>query len=829
MTPDGRYVAFVSEASNLVPGDTNGIPDIFVRDLQTGSTVLVSVGAVPRGLQDTAEAPDITPDGRYVAFYDSATNLVPGVPAGGDIYVRDLAANLTIWASSYARTAVPSNSVNCYNHALSADGRFVAYEASDSSAWQGNILRFSLATGFTDVVETNAEVLRANYQESRNLKITPDGRFIALVANTNSIDGSTTCIRLWGADTGGSILVSGDPDGVVTDASNSEWPSMDPTGRYVTFISSALGLVTNDVVGDFHLYFRDLEAGTTILLDADTNGVGSTSLSPGAVPGLSVDGRLVAFEYDDGSLVPSDRNRSSDIFVRDTSTGDIEVISAHHPTLGTVTPNGPSLISPNSISGDGRYVAFASEADNIVVGDTNDVRDVFVRDLATGSMKLVSAATNGLIADGVSTDGAISPDGRFVAFTSSADNLVAGDTNRKQDVFLRDLQVGSTVLVSVNTNGAGPGNYDSYDPMVSSNGLFVVFRSMASNLAPGTNYGVIENLFLRDMQAGATYKLTATGASVAPAAMTPDGRLIGYGDSTIFSGQGYVKVWDTRSRSVTYTGPFFNAVNGVALTPKGTRLVYSGGSIGSYLYAHDFTSGSNWIVSPISSGSTNLQSLRLSVNGRWLAGLQVSPYSGANKQVFLYDVLTGSSTPVSVNYISRQLANGVSDSVDISPDGRFIAYRSAATDLVPADINGVPDIFLYDRLTGANSLLTASRLTNLSADDRSLTPVFSGDGSLLLFTSWASDLIANDFNRNSDVFGYTFLTATIQSSGTAGQGPWISWPYVPGKNYRVQYKNGPNDSVWQDLPGSLTLTGNKASLQDTSAMWNQRFYRIVSY
>ena len=135
MTPDGRYVAFVSAASDLVAGDTNGIPDVFVRDLVTGTTTLASVGA--QLSQGRSEAPLITPDGRYVAFFSIATNLVPGVPqSGGEIYVRDLVGNTTIWASAYAREALKlfQNATNAvsFGHVISADGQFVAYEVSPS-------------------------------------------------------------------------------------------------------------------------------------------------------------------------------------------------------------------------------------------------------------------------------------------------------------------------------------------------------------------------------------------------------------------------------------------------------------------------------------------------------------------------------------------------------------------------------------------------------------------------------------------------------------------------------------------------------------------------
>jgi Tol biopolymer transport system component len=134
MTPDGRYVAFVSAANNLVAADTNGIADVFVRDLQAGVTTLASVGAALVSTSSGSESPDITPDGRYVAFSSTATNLVAGVPNAQDIYVRDLVGGTTIWASTGAGAAALSvlnaTRVVCCNHAISADGKFVAYEAS---------------------------------------------------------------------------------------------------------------------------------------------------------------------------------------------------------------------------------------------------------------------------------------------------------------------------------------------------------------------------------------------------------------------------------------------------------------------------------------------------------------------------------------------------------------------------------------------------------------------------------------------------------------------------------------------------------------------------
>src|SRR5262249_8547369 len=150
---------------------------------------------------------ELTPDGRYVAFSGSATNLVPGVPAGTDIYVRDLVANTTIWASSFSRTALyslpnASNAV-CFSHRISADGRFIAYETSpapvNSQNWPTNciVLRYDVQTGLTDVISTNGTILAGPPEDIKTLAMTPDGRFIAYCANPNSTPGRAAAIYLW--------------------------------------------------------------------------------------------------------------------------------------------------------------------------------------------------------------------------------------------------------------------------------------------------------------------------------------------------------------------------------------------------------------------------------------------------------------------------------------------------------------------------------------------------------------------------------------------------------------------------------------------------------
>jgi Tol biopolymer transport system component len=812
ITPDGRFVAFVSTAGDLVPGDTNGIPDVFVRDLQTGTTKLASVGAV----WGSSGAPVITPDGRYLAFYSTATNLVGGVPMGGQIYVRDLVAETTVWASAGAQAQAQAvwakTNVVSFNHALSADGQFVVYETSQSYSTSGLILRYNMTTQVTELVHTNAAVDGQVYEDIRSLAITPDGRYVAFLANTNDTSGQTTCVDVWDAQTGNITLASGDLDGAVAAYSICEWPAISSNGRFVAFLSGGLNLVTNDTPGDYHLYLRDLQSGTTALVDADTNGVGA-DIGPDAAPSMSADGRFVAFDATDGALVPNDRNHAFDVFVRDSVGGVTELTSAHDPTLPSLTPTGGSELAVTSVSGDGRFIAFSSTADDIVAGDTNQLQDIFVRDLFYGTNVLVSVNTNGVSGNGTSTDPAISADGRYVAFTSYANDLVPGDTNNARDVFVRDLKMGSTTLVSVNTNGTGPGNSASYSPVISTDGRFVLFQSLARNIAQGIVLGA--NLFIRDRQAGITYALNSPGYS---ASMTPDGRFVFYN----FDSKPTVIVWDSLAVRNIFTNAIAspNAGAALAISSDGKLAAYG---ISGGLHIIDLAASVDRIIDNTGYSFNNLS---FSGDGRLLTCVR-TPRSYATNQVYLYDTQTGSATLVSASSPSGLPGNASSDSPQISRDGRFVAYRSAASDLVAGDNNGVPDIFLYDALNGANTLLSASRFGG-APDNRSLTPAFSGDGRTLFFGSWASDLVRQDFNQNSDIFEFSFFYIDAQPVAAVGQGTMLSWPYSPGKNYQAQFKDSLGDTNWHDLTGTWTNTGNKAWLHDATQT-QQRFYRVLTH
>src|SRR5439155_25832392 len=237
---------------------------------------------------------------------------------------------------------------------------------------------------------------------------------------------------------------------------------------------------------------------------------GGNSDSSGSV--ISADGRFVLFLSSASNLSTNDDGgrRFVDVFVRDRTDHTTTLVSVNQ--TGTGGGNGHS-VSP-VISADGRYVAFESEASNLIVNDTNNASDVFVRDLVTGTTTLVSVRSGGTGAgNGASTSPLISADGRYVAFVSLASNLVANDTNDSFDVFRRDLQTATTILASVRADGNGGGNDDSDSPVMTPDGRWLAFVSKATNLVAGVTNTQGE-IYVRDLTAGTTLWASANSDAV---------------------------------------------------------------------------------------------------------------------------------------------------------------------------------------------------------------------------------------------------------------------------------------------------------------------------
>ena len=397
ISADGRYVAFDSQATNLVGGDTNAASDVFLHDRQTGVTERVSLTSGGAQGNGDSRSPALSPDGRYVAFSSGATNLVAGDTNGvDDVFVRDRQAGSTERVS--ISTAGAQGSAVSTAPAVSSDGRYVAFSSSSPEFVAGD------TNGKADV-------------------------FIR-----DRLNGTTERVSLTS-------------DGMQSpDSSNS--PEFSADGRFLAYISFA-ALVPEDTNASTDVYLYDLQAHTTKIMSVSSAGVpgnlDSNILLATYAPSLSADGRYVAFASNSNNLVPNDTNVTSDAFVHDRDADGNGIFDEPGGMLTTrvsVNSNGAQTsgtVQNPSISADGRYVAFRSFATNLVPGDTNAAFDSFVHDRQTGTTERVTVPTAGGQSSGSAGLGAISADGRSVVFNSGGTDLVPGDTNGFGDVFVRGI------------------------------------------------------------------------------------------------------------------------------------------------------------------------------------------------------------------------------------------------------------------------------------------------------------------------------------------------------------------------------------------------------
>jgi Tol biopolymer transport system component len=228
--------------------------------------------------------------------------------------------------------------------------------------------------------------------------------------------------------------------------------------------------------------------------------------------------------------------------------------------------------------------------------------------------------------------------------------------------------------------------------------------------------------------------------------------------------------------------------------------------------------------------------LQFSTNGQFVAySMNVGTASSPTNAVYVSDLLRGTNLLVSRSFRPAQLAGGSSDSPAISPDGRFVAYRSVATNIVSTASNGVANLLLYDSLNGTNTLLTASRYGSVATDAPALSPTFSAGGATIVFCSWAWDLAPNDFNAGADAFTYDLSGLIINAFAiqiippAASGGSWtITWTVSSGRNYEVEYKDNLSDPEWHDLGSPITILGPRASATDP-VLTIARFYRVLAF
>ena len=300
---------------------------------------------------------------------------------------------------------------------------------------------------------------------------------------------------------------------------DSMWADVSADGRFVVFVSVADNLVPSDKNETIDVFVRDRQRKTTEQVSVSSAGVHANKGS--AWPKISADGRFVTFQSPATNLVPNDNNDVSDVFVRDRHAGTTRRVSVSSQGI-----EGDALSAFPTISGDGRLVAFRSAASNLVPGDRNGEKDVFVRNLVTGTTERISVSTAGTEGKAISAWSNISSDGQFVAFGSLA-QLAPDDTNNQADVYLRDIKRGTTELISKSASGGG-GNDASSHPVVSAGGRYIAFDSKATNLIPGETGPArwALDVFLHDRQSGVTRRICSGSSTVS---ISDDGRLVAFG------------------------------------------------------------------------------------------------------------------------------------------------------------------------------------------------------------------------------------------------------------------------------------------------------------
>ena len=345
--------------------------------------------------------------------------------------------------------------------------------------------------------------------EQRTVAISADGNVIAFASAASNLvagDGNGS-IDIFVVDrVAGTIeRVSVDSTGIEADA-DCVAPAISADGNVVAFWSRTTNLVANDTNGAEDTFLHDRSTGITERVSVNTAGVEGDLGSYRA--SLSSDGMLVAFESNATNLAVVDTNKSTDIFLRDRAAGTTRRVSL----TSSGTPPGPGGCFDPSISSDGSRVAFSARATDFVLGDTNGHYDVFVRDRVAVTTVRVSVDSSGLQGDSTSWHPTICADGSTVEFESYASNLVPGDVEGQGDVFVHELASGITERVSVDGSGNG-GDGESNDAMLSADGKFVVFSSLAANLFANDTNGV-RDVFLRDRAAGTTAALSVDISNV---------------------------------------------------------------------------------------------------------------------------------------------------------------------------------------------------------------------------------------------------------------------------------------------------------------------------
>jgi hypothetical protein len=733
-----------------------------VEQLEDRTLLSVTVEAISRtapsrvsitaALNSTEES--ISADGRFVAFQSNSANLVPGDNNGAeDVFVRDtLLGTTTLVSVNDTGTGSANASANngSGQPVISANGRFVAF-FSDATDLVPNLLTNGLGNVYL-----------------RDLWM-----------------GTTTLVSVNAAGTAGGNNNSAFNGGL----------TMTPDGRFVVFTSYASDLVATPTNNHQNVFVRDMQTGVTQLVSINQAGTQSAD-NDSFISGISDNGRTVVFTSAADDIVPNDTNFTYDVFAYDMPTGKVALVSVNAAGTGTGNSDSTAFVHGSVVSSDGRFVAFESDASDLVPNDTNGQGDVFVRDLVAGTTTLVSVNASGTASGNSFSRGiSISSDGSRVAFTSRATDLTTGVTG---DIYVRDLTTQTTTVVDVSTTG-GQANSDSDGAAISADGNSVLFSSRATNLIPRDDQipGRDTHIYLRNLQLGQTAAMDANRDNSDPSdgttfdlgVVTPDGKFVAY-----FSGADDIVAQDTNFADDVFERDVFNArTNLVSQRDPGLPNLMAGGN------AFSVSADGRFVA--FAGGPNN-------------AATGVGIFGG----IYVRDRQSGKTISATVGFGGA----GPNDTVanpGISADGRYVVFETRATNLVDTR-TAFDNVYRRDLLAGHTVLVSVNFLGH-GADSDSFNPVISADGRFVVFQSFAQDLVkippgqVGDHLYERDMLTGKTSLVDINLSGTAsGNGPIDMFEQgIPGNGAKASISSDGRYIAFESYASDLTNTSGFPSGQ----------------
>jgi Tol biopolymer transport system component len=805
ISADGRFIAFLSLAPDLVPGqqDDNRGADVFLYDRTTRRTVLVSHAATPAATLADSVSPylSLSADGRFVAF---SRRPVGGAGDGdGDVLLYD---RVSAAVTRIAAGGVPTISADGGSIAFLSSGQQVIPGQVDANGAAVDVFLYSRASRQTVLVSHAAGRPTTTGNGSSDPAtgggtflaplLSADGRTVAFWSRATNlvarqVGGGSGDLFLYDRTTAAVSLVSRKGNSPRASTSGVLTATMSADGRFIAFATLAIDEVPRQADFDYgpDVFLFDRRSGNTALVsfqDAPPIPLPRTGNFPSYGPAISADGSQIAFYSAANNLVPGlrDQNGGADLLLYDVRTRDNTLVTLHAAGLPSLTPDVGSFL--RGLSADGRWVVLEGGAANLapLQIDANNQSDVFLYDARTRKTALVSHASGApaTAGDAPSYQGSLSADGRFVVFTSYATNLDASvrdyqdpaTTQRRLDVFLFDRITKTTRALSRSALHPGvTGDFDSEQPVISADGRWVAFLSSATDLVPagGTATG---NLYLYDRVSKVlTHANAGAGSTGAgkPLVMSADGRYLLTLSRSLYL---YDRVTGTNTLvSQDRSGAPADVVQdeNPALSADGRFAAFTSGrsDLGSEpggetaeinVYLWDRESGGVTFLggsSRVPHGFAPRQPA-LGADGHWVAYLSNAETPapgfdnpGRTDQVVLYDRIAGTRTLLTPSaLLAGQASRGTAASPLLTPDGRYVAFASSG-DLLPGD-PATDGLFLYDRIAGVTGLVVRMPYSTLATRGAS-APQLSADGRALAFQSRWSGLVPGDFNGvRDDVF-----------------------------------------------------------------------------